>query len=54
LYSLKPKYNFAKLGDFGLSTRLGAKKKMNLGSFQWLPPEVFEGRNFDTPADIYG
>jgi serine/threonine protein kinase len=47
---------FVKLGDFGLSTFHEFDDQSHIqfsGSFNYMVPEVRDGRNYDTKADIY-
>ncbi|KAF0698924.1 Aste57867_10488 [Aphanomyces stellatus] len=45
----------AKLTDFGVARRLSATATMTqgIGSFQWTAPEVLEGGQYTTKADMY-
>ena len=43
----------AKLGDFGLATAVMGNLSDALPTFQWNPPEVLKGCNYDLSADVY-
>jgi serine/threonine protein kinase len=43
----------AKLSDYGLATMVDSKLSEGLLSFQWLPPEVLSGAQYDESVDVY-
>lgn len=43
----------AKLADFGWTRLMGKRMTRQIGTFQWMAPEVIIGENYSEKADVY-
>ena len=47
------KGDLCKLGDFGLSRKVGMGMTAETGSYRWMAPEVIRHEDYSTPCDVY-
>jgi serine/threonine protein kinase len=47
------KENACKVGDFGLSRKVGTCMTAETGSYRWMAPEVIRHEEYSTPCDVY-